>query len=86
MVHEYKIQEKEVLHTQVCGTLHQVRWWLLNTDCSVSEIHILILCVPWSYRLRIEKHMRAKARRASLEKKKLVKLKEMFPHMKAPAL
>lgn len=36
-------------------------------------------------RLRIERHLREKARKASLEKKNQAKLKEKFPQMKVPA-
>lgn len=38
-----------------------------------------------SYRLRIEKHMREKMRKARLEKEQQVKLKARFPQMKVPA-
>lgn len=44
------------------------------------------LCLPWSYRLRIEKYIRGRVRRASLEREKQLKLKEKFPQIKAPAL
>ncbi|XP_026161386.1 large ribosomal subunit protein uL29m isoform X2 [Mastacembelus armatus] len=36
-------------------------------------------------RLRIEKYLREKARKANFEKKRLVKLKERFPEMKVPS-
>lgn len=36
-------------------------------------------------RLRIEKHLREKARKGSLERQRLAKLKEKFPQMKVPA-
>lgn len=43
----------------------------------------LICCVLLSGRLRIEKYLREKARKASLEKQTQAKLKEKFPQMKA---
>lgn len=38
-----------------------------------------------SWRLRLEKHIREKARKASLKKKTLAKLMEKFPQMKVSA-
>lgn len=57
-----------------CGT--HVSEEMFSCYCAVSKLFIL------SGRLRIEKHLRKKARKANLEKQTQAKLKEKFPHMK----
>lgn len=68
-----------------------IRWdwcsmvWVYQM-CSCGKISLwLLLCVPLSGRLRIEKHLRAKTKKANSERKSQAKLKERFPHIKVSA-
>uniref|UniRef100_H3DDM4 Large ribosomal subunit protein uL29m n=1 Tax=Tetraodon nigroviridis TaxID=99883 RepID=H3DDM4_TETNG len=54
--------------------------WYLNKRYKRKKFYTPKFVEPY-IRLRIEKYIRAKARKASLERKKEVKLKEKFPHM-----
>ncbi|XP_029905882.1 large ribosomal subunit protein uL29m [Myripristis murdjan] len=56
--------------------------WYMNTRYKRKKFYTPGFVEP-HVRLRIEKHLRARARRASLEKKKQIKLEEKFPLLKA---
>ncbi|XP_071777974.2 large ribosomal subunit protein uL29m [Centroberyx gerrardi] len=56
--------------------------WYMNTRYKRRKFYTPKFVEP-HVRLRIEKHLRAKSRKASLEKRKLDKIKEKFPLMKA---
>lgn len=80
--------------TRERSSTHRSLWNLTSGETMAAKYkltvrsvkYIFSLCLPWSYRLRIEKFIRGRVRRASLERKKQLKLKEKLPHMKAPAL
>ncbi|KAF7658399.1 hypothetical protein LDENG_00013670 [Lucifuga dentata] len=58
--------------------------WYMNRRYKRKKFYTPKFVEPY-IRLRIEKHLRAKTRKASLEKRKLATLKEKFPQMKVPA-
>ncbi|XP_077389978.1 large ribosomal subunit protein uL29m [Festucalex cinctus] len=58
--------------------------WYMNTKYKRKRFHTPKFVEP-HIRLRIEKFLRAKNRKASMEKQKLAKLQEKFPQMKVPA-
>lgn len=55
--------------------------WYMNTRYKRKKFYTPKFVEPF-IRLRIEKHLRAKARKEKLERDTLVKLREKFPHMK----
>ncbi|TWW57980.1 39S ribosomal protein L47, mitochondrial [Takifugu flavidus] len=59
--------------------------WYMNKRYKRKKFYTPKFVEPY-IRLRIEKYIRGRVRRASLERRKQLKLKEKFPHMKAPAL
>uniref|UniRef100_A0A3Q3XBT8 Large ribosomal subunit protein uL29m n=1 Tax=Mola mola TaxID=94237 RepID=A0A3Q3XBT8_MOLML len=58
--------------------------WYMNKRYKRKKFYTPTFVQP-HIRLRIEKHMREKARKTSLEKKALAKLKEKFPQIKSSA-
>lgn len=58
--------------------------WYMNKRYQRKQFYTPQFVQP-HIRLRIEKHLRAKARKANLEKETQAKLKEKFPHMKVSA-
>lgn len=58
--------------------------WYMNTRYKFKQFFTEKFVEP-HIRLRIEKHMRAKARKTKLQKEIQQKLKERFPHMKVSA-
>ncbi|XP_061594345.1 39S ribosomal protein L47, mitochondrial [Cololabis saira] len=58
--------------------------WYMNRRYKRKKFYTPSFVQP-HIRLRIEKYLRAKARKANLKKETLAKLKEKFPQMKVPA-
>ncbi|XP_047442401.1 39S ribosomal protein L47, mitochondrial [Mugil cephalus] len=58
--------------------------WYMNKRYKRKTFYTPSFVAPY-IRLRIEKHIREKYRKGSLEKKRLAKLKKRFPHIKVSA-
>lgn len=56
--------------------------WYMNKRYKRKRFYTPGFVIP-HIRLRIEKHLRAKVRKSNLEQQKQIRLKEMFPQMKA---
>lgn len=58
--------------------------WYMNKQYTRNKFYTPTFVEPY-IRLRIEKHLREKARKATLQKETQAKLKEKFPHLKVSA-